>query len=342
MLAAALGGSIGFEQGCAVGGVLRQLPSDFSAEQVARAESTMLGYAREFDSAGLARLSRRLVEVIDPVGAEEREFRRLERELKVARAERFLSFLPNGHGSVLIRGSLPTVEAEPLAKLVDAYAQAERRRAAIEADRRDPLAESVTPAMRRADALCGLVVAHQLDALAPSCGGDRPRVVVTLSYDALRRDCISAAILESGEPMSAGELRRLACDADLVPAVLGAASEVLDVGRAQRLVTPAIRLAVTVRDGGCVFPGCDAPPAVCHAHHLTPWWAGGHTNPDNLALVCPHHHNLVEPGRDAPSDERRWHLRMADDEVPEVVPPAHVDRARVPLRHQRFRLPPAG
>lgn len=60
------------------------------------------------------------------------------------------------------------------------------------------------------------------------------------------------------------------------------------------------------------------------------------------AVTCPHHHNLVEPGRDAPSDERRWHLRMADDEVPEVVPPAHVDRARVPLRHQRFRLPPAG
>lgn len=65
-------------------------------------------------------------------------------------------------------------------------------------------------------------------------------------------------------------MRRLCCDADLMPVVLGAASEILDVGRTQRLVTPAIRKALSLRDGGCVFPNCTAPDASCEAHHLQP------------------------------------------------------------------------
>ncbi len=72
------------------------------------------------------------------------------------------------------------------------------------------------------------------------------------------------------------------CDAVLVPGVLGAASEMLDVGRTARLVTPAIGTTLFQRDGGCTFPGCDARPTVCEAHHVVPWWAGGATALSNL------------------------------------------------------------
>lgn len=134
--------------------------------------------------------------------------------------------------------------------------------------------------MRRADALCALVAQHQQQALAPSCGGDRPRGVVTLRYDTLLAARITAGainpdgnrppradlqvegvgptcpgsphatpgnatkfglrgeLLETGTPISAGELHRLACDADVLPIILGGDSEILDVGRSQRLVTP--------------------------------------------------------------------------------------------------------
>ena len=80
-----------------------------------------------------------------------------------------------------------------------------------------------------------------------------------------------------------------------MPTVLGSRSAVLDVGRAQRLVTPAIHAALEIRDGGCVFPGCDKQPNACHAHHIMPWWAGGVTALHNLVLVCPHHHGIIEP-----------------------------------------------
>ena len=126
---AALGAEVRFEQADAIGGVLAKLPADFCAEQISQAETLMVGYAREFDSAGLSRLTRRLVELLDPAGADEREAKRLERELKAAKAGRHLIFKADGCGSVRIRGSLPILDAEPLIKLVDAYAQQERRNA---------------------------------------------------------------------------------------------------------------------------------------------------------------------------------------------------------------------
>ncbi len=159
--------------------------------------------------------------------------------------------------------------------------------------------------MRRGDGLCALAAAHQQAQLAPSNGGDRPRIVVTVRHDQLRDDCVVAGVLDSGERLTAGQLRLLACDAEVLPAVLGGNSEILDVGRAQRLVTPPIRTALALRDRGCVFPGCDAPASVCHAHHLVPWWADGATSLSDLVLLCPHHHGLVEPSRDGPPGQRR-------------------------------------
>lgn len=333
---ATLAGTVGFEQATAISGVLTRLGDDLTGGQTADAEAVMVGYAREFDARGLACLTRRLVEVIDPEGADQREGQRLERDARSARAARHLDFYSDGHGSTLIRGSLPTLDAEGFVKLIDAYAQQDHRRAL---DRRDPDADT-TPAMRRADALVNLVAHHQRASLAPSLGGDRPRIVVTLSYDRLRDECIAAGVLESGESISAGDLRRLACDAEILPAVLGGPSEILDLGRSQRLVSPALRQALTLRDRGCTFPGCDAPLGVCHAHHTIPWFDGGPTDLAHTALVCPHHHNLVEPSRTGPPGHR-WELRIADDDLPEVLPPVRVDPARTPRRHQRFRTPPA-
>jgi len=332
---ATLSGWVGFEQATAISGVLTRLGDDLTGAQTADAERVMIGYAREFDARGLAQLARRLVEVIDPDGADRREATRLERDARSARASRGLSFFSDAHGSTLIRGSLPTVDAEPFVQLIDAYAQRDHRAAL---DRHDPAVEPLTPAQRRADALVNLVAHHQHASLAPTLAGDRPRIIVTMSYDRLHAGCVAAGVLASGQAISAGDLRRLACDADLLPAVLGGPSEILDLGRSQRLVTPALRQALNLRDRGCTFPGCEAPVGVCHAHHAVPWFDGGTTDLANTALVCPHHHNLVEPSRTGPPGHR-WELRVGADGIPEVLPPVRVDPARTPRRHQRFRQP---
>ena len=187
--------------------------------------------------------------------------------------------------------------------------------------------ETVTPGQRRADALMALVAAHEQGRRAPGVGGDRPRVVVTMREGELRERAEQAGVLDNGAEISAGDLRRLCCDADLTLAVLGTGSEVLDVGTTVRLVTPAIRGALTLRDKGCCFPGCDIAADGCEAHHVIPWWAGGKTALNNLVLVCPHHHALVEPPRfwsGAPPD--RWQVQINDHGMPEISPPRRLNQ----------------
>ncbi|GIJ47029.1 HNH endonuclease [Virgisporangium aliadipatigenens] len=101
------------------------------------------------------------------------------------------------------------------------------------------------------------------------------------------------AELGSGEPVPAETARRLACDAMVVPAVLGAAGEVLDVGAETGTVPQGVRRALELRDRGCVFPGCDRRPAECLVHHTRHWATGGTSTVDNLVLLCPYHHGLV-------------------------------------------------
>ncbi|MGZ0151467.1 DUF222 domain-containing protein [Kribbella sp. WER1] len=97
-----------------------------------------------------------------------------------------------------------------------------------------------------------------------------------------------------GDGLSAATVRRLACDAKIIPLVLGTNSEPLDVGRSERLVTRAIRRALNARDNGCVV--CNAPPVMCDAHHLKSWIDGGETKVDNLVLICRRHHVDLHAG----------------------------------------------
>jgi hypothetical protein len=82
----------------------------------------------------------------------------------------------------------------------------------------------------------------------------------------------------------------------LPPILGGAPRQPLDLGRASRVVTPAQRSALAVRDGGCVFPDCDRPLAWCEGHHLRHWLDGGPTDLANLALLCRAHHRAVHEG----------------------------------------------
>lgn len=143
----------------------------------------------------------------------------------------------------------------------------------------------------------------------------------------LRDRAHAAGILPDGTPIAAGELRRLLCDAQLVPAVLGGPSEILDMGRGRRLASAAQRHAIALRDGHCAFPGCTTPIHRCELHHISPWQDGGPTNLDNLVALCVRHHQLCEPappthdenGYARPPDQ--WTIRTRTGSSPEFVPP---------------------
>ena len=57
------------------------------------------------------------------------------------------------------------------------------------------------------------------------------------------------------DQLTPASLRRLACDAEILPAVMGTASAPLDLGRTTRLASPAQLLALWHRDRGCTQPG---------------------------------------------------------------------------------------
>jgi hypothetical protein len=162
----------------------------------------------------------------------------------------------------------------------------------------------------------------------PQAGGLNATVVVSMPLDTLTGG-LGPAILDTGTTISGSEARRLACNATLVPLVLGGPSRVLDLGMGQRLFDRYQRLAIIQRDRGCVWPGCDRPPALCESHHLTPWSRGGPTDVSNGALVCGFHHRLLHKGE--------WAARVAADGVVEIIPPERIDPARRPLRHARFK-----
>lgn len=139
----------------------------------------------------------------------------------------------------------------------------------------------------------------------------KAKIFVTMSYDALKGALVGAGQTLTGESLSAGQVRRLACTAELVPVVLGSGSQVLDLGREVRLATPGQQQLLWLRDQGCSVPGCTVPATWCDAHHVSWWSRGGATDITNLALLCGRHHTLVHE-RDLQatitSTEVTWHL----------------------------------
>ena len=141
-------------------------------------------------------------------------------------------------------------------------------------------------AARRADLLLEMVESNT----------DRPGLIVHVSSETLLDDKPGLSETEHGTFLTADEIRRISCDANLTRVVFGPDSQPLDVGRTKRLVTPALRIAVMARDLHCVFPDCDRPASWCDVHHLIPWSEGGPTSLDNLVLLCRHHHTLIHEG----------------------------------------------
>jgi hypothetical protein len=263
------------------------LPTDLvPTATLAQAEAHLLEQAAEHDARALRVLGRRLLDVLDPEAADAEEARRLEREEQEARAAASFTMSDDGHGKVHGRFTLPALHGTILRKHLMALA----------APGKNPDLPANTPTRHKLGLAFMEYVETRPDQTVPSSGGLAATVVVTMTLESLRGG-LQAAGLCDGTRISAGEARRLACSAGIIPVVLGGASEPLDVGRRRRFHTKAIRTALAVRDGGCTADGCDRPPALCHAHHDQPWARGGATDLDSGRLLCARHHTLAHDQR---------------------------------------------
>ena len=153
---------------------------------------------------------------------------------------------------------------------------------------------------RKADALtdiCRFFLDHN-DSVETS-GGEKPHVTVTVDYRILSGELERLPEID-GVTVDPESLRRLTCDAAIIPMVLGSESEVLDVGRKTRTIPAAVRRALEHRDGGCTWKGCTAPASWTDAHHIVHWANGGETALSNLVLLCRRHHTATHEGRSPP------------------------------------------
>jgi hypothetical protein len=132
----------------------------------------------------------------------------------------------------------------------------------------------------------------------PGTGPNTRQSVTTLSGINWPGTPLSGTATGSGTftytgPVTASTIRKIACDADIIPVLLGSEGRILDIGRTTRIFPPHIRKGLNARDQGCAFPNCTIPASWCEAHHITYWSRGGPTSTDNGVLLCTHHHHLI-------------------------------------------------
>jgi len=302
-------GLVNVAQAETIAASLDDLPDDLDAELVEKACAQLLSDAGHFAPRELRVLGRRVLEVVAPAVADAHEERLLLAEERRGRAETRVTFRPRGDGVTDLVARVPDHVADRLRVYLDSFT-APRRGHLDRTSLGD--VDLLSLPRRRGAALCAFLEHMPSDGL-PIHGGTATSVVITVEVDALR-DAVGSAGLSTGGTMTVSEVRRLACTANILPAVLGGQGEVLDLGRARRLFSPAQRKAMAIRDRRCRADGCDIPAAWCEAHHAErPWSQGGRTDlADGLLLCSFHHHRAHDPAWTAgrlPNGDVRYRRR---------------------------------
>ena len=306
-------GSLPIDQADVIARTLVDLP-DSPARGAA--VDQLLSAAKETDANTLAIHARAAREALEEPSALDAE--------TALRSQRYLRIGPEIDGLRRLSGVLDPESAAVVVSAFDAVTSPRRggpRFVESEIAAAELAADERSDGQLRVDALVDLIRVASAVGDKPVLGAARPAVRVVIAARDLERD--GFAQLEGvAAPISAATARRIACDAGMLPVVLGTDGEVLDLGRTARVFSPAQRIALAVRDGGCRWPGCDRPPSWCEAHHLDEWSHGGATDLNNGVLLCRHHHLLIH--------NNGWKVLRSENGLT-VRPPAAVD----PLRRHR-------
>ncbi|QWF76983.1 HNH endonuclease signature motif containing protein [Amycolatopsis sp. CA-230715] len=279
--------------------VLEKIPATTPEEDREFAERSLVELARTAGVKEISKLGKAILGHLDPDGTEPRDTPAPRREL---------NFHHRKDGSAKFDGYLDPLSAAKTLALLDPLAQFSEG---------DPTGEPVqrSRAERYGDAFMELVALAASHPESPNRSGNRSDLIVTIPLADLKKE-LGTACLDMVTTITASEARILACDCRVIPAILDGKGQPLELGRAKRVVTEALRFMLALRDSGCAFPGCSRAPRHCEAHHVVHWAHGGPTDLGNLVLLCAHHHRLLHR-----SD---WKLRMVDG-LPEFTPPEFVD-----------------
>ena len=326
-------GTITSETAATICEAIAKLPDWVGDDERAIAQTKLLEWASRYSQQDLQMMANRIIEHIDPDGAEEHLGKQLEAEEAKAWGRTELSMFKAGDGMTRGRFLLPIVQAGMLKAVLEGLASPRRNDPRIydrDGEHCDAANGTLTHNQKLGRSFCELIEHLPAEAM-PAHGGLAATITVEIDFEALKNG-LGTALLSTGDEMSASQARRFACNAQLLPIVMDGKSKILDLGLSKRLHSRYQRVAIAKRDKGCVWKGCDRPPAWCEVHHPEWWSHGGPTDLNNGALFCSYHHHLLHNGE--------WDCRIAADGVPEVIPPGRIDPQQRPIRHYRFNAGP--
>jgi hypothetical protein len=327
-------GELGADAAAMITQHLQQAAGRSAPDDLFEAERCLVDQARE-DSADLIGIQARLWrDTLDADGAEPRDDDlRTRREVRLGR---------DRGGMTPLHGQLDPVGAAKFRAMLDSYTApgcSPRFREESDSDSLDhdaldhgalengALPETRTAGQRNCDILLGVITAGMAaDTTTPK---SKTIIVLTMRADDFLSGTGIAWLTGVQEPISAQHAHVLSCDAELRLMRLGDHGEILSLGTSRRLFSPTQRLALTVRDDGCIWPHCTAPPAWCDAHHVNPWSRGGPTDVSNGVLLCPAHHHLLHT-----SD---FELVMRHG-IPHLIPPRRLNPTGREWRVGRSRI----
>jgi hypothetical protein len=245
------------------------------AGQLANIESQLVELAREHQPKVFGGFVRRFTDAIDGDGGASRD--------EIEHDRRALYTATTLNGSFDIRGNGDQLSGD----CIDTALKTEMARDLQEQDPRS------TP-KRRFDALTAICRIYLEQLNTSEVHGVRPHVSAVVDVDELPaasdETVVRVPTEVSRHDYSAAMLELISCDCEISRIIMKGRSEILDVGRATRVVSAAQWKAVVARDRHCQAPGCNRPPSHCDAHHVEHWARGGPTTLENLELVCWHHH----------------------------------------------------
>ncbi|MDA3650327.1 DUF222 domain-containing protein [Saccharopolyspora indica] len=300
-------GALGLEHATIIRRCVRALPES-AKHRVGEVEALLAANARRMCPRDLAKLAERITYTLDEDGALQEERAQHEaRELHYATAR---------DGMLVIKARL---DRETGAKFVEALRPLAAPRPETDGEK-DPR----TVGQRNADGFAAMVDVVLDSDQMPRTGGQRPHLTITIDFDDLKQRLTNGTpgtLTATEQSITAENVRRIACDCEVLPMVLNGDSLPLDVGTTQRTAPAHIRAALLQRDGVCAFPDCDRPPGTPQAHHIKHWIDGGPTELNNMVMLCPHHHRRVH--------DQHWTITLHQGR-PMFTPPSSVDGSRKP------------
>ncbi len=288
-------GDLGEAQARVIVTAAEEIPSVVSVDDRATAVAHLVEQAvsRRLSAGALRRRARRMLAVVDEAYADHHEAALLTQQERHAAGDTWLSLHDNGDGSWSGRFVLPDLQAHLLMTRLQHLSSPRRmsRNRAGEEVVDETVIDFPGPSWSEGlgAAFCELIENLPVDGLT---GHGRVGATLAIHLDHQRLlDGLGAARLDSGAEITAGEARRLACGAGIVPMVYGGASLPLDLGRASRLHSKGQRIALSAVHDTCAAEGCQRPFAWTEVHHLRPWAEGGPTDLANAVPLCGWHHH---------------------------------------------------